>query len=164
YESPKSNEAAAMGYYPDDLIPPDAVWDVVTNQDDPTNMVKLQAPFSSEYPGQYSTLYPLPNTYWPIDTIWTNHITLYVPSNTVLSQVQYSIAIDNDYWLYLNNSSNYIDMTMHELEATWSPFQSFPTNTPNPLHWGTNDIGVVIRDRGDINYFSMVVTTNTCGW
>jgi hypothetical protein len=81
----------------------------------------------------------------------------------IVSQVQYSIAIDNDYWLYLNHSTNYIDMINHDGPTTWSAFKSFQSVSTNLLHYGTNDIGVVIRDRGDINYFSMVVTTNTCG-
>jgi hypothetical protein len=162
YESPRSNEIVATGQNPNDLIAPDAVWavwDVTPNQ---PRVWKgdLQAPFSNEYPNQYSNLYPLPNTNWPAGTTWSNHIALVIPTNIVdLAQVKYSIAIDNDYWLYLNNSTNYIDMTNHEDNATWA---SFKTLAPG-LHKGTNDIGVVIRDRGYITYFSMVVTTNTCG-
>jgi hypothetical protein len=165
-ESPRSNEIAATGgHNPNDLIPPNAVWNVVTNLSNPTNAVRLQAPFSSQYTNQYANLYPLPNSYWPIGTTWSNHITLYIPTNSVdLSQVQYSIAIDNDYWLYLNNSANYIDMTNRDGVAVWLPFQSFANVAPGLLHYGTNDIGVVIRDRGLENYFSMVVTTNNCGW
>ena len=160
YESPDSNKAATLGY-PNDLIPANAVWDVATNLSNPTNVVKMQAPFSSTYPKQYQTLYPLPNTNWPINTTWTNHIAFYIPTNVGLSQVKYSIAIDNDYWLYLNNSTNYIDSTNRDGYAVWSQLQSFPTNL---LHWGTNDIVVGIKDVGDVDYFSMVVTTNTCGW
>jgi len=165
YESPFSNEIEASGRNPDDLIPANAVWQVATNLNDPTNVVSMRAPFSSEYPNQYETLYPLPNTYWPAATngvysTWTNHITLYVPTNTALSQVQYSIAIDNVYWLYVNGA--YIDTENNNgAFAVWSAFQAFPTNT---LHYGTNDIVVGIQDWGSIDYFSMVVTTNTCGW
>jgi hypothetical protein len=35
---------------------------------------------------------------------------------------------------------------------------------PNLLHYGTNDIRVLIVDENGPNYFSMVVTTNTCDW
>jgi hypothetical protein len=76
----------------------------------------------------------------------------------VLSQVKYSIAIDNDYWLYLNNSTNYIDTFTNSL-AFWPAFKTLAPG----LHYGTNQITVIIRDEGVINYFSMVVTTNTCG-
>ena len=166
YESPRSSEIAATGQNPD-LIAPDAIWDVtdVTTNHPPIHKGDLRAPFSNVYPNQYSNL-PLPNTYWPaasngVDSIWSNHIVLVIPTNIVdLSQVKYSIAIDNDYWLYLNNSTNYIDMTNHDYYATWAAFK---TLAPGVLHQGTNNIGVVIRDRGDVDYFSMVVTTNTCG-
>jgi hypothetical protein len=165
YESPRSNEIVATGQNPDDLIAPDAiwtVWDVSDTNRAPDRLGDLQAPFSSVYPNQYPDLYPLPNTNWPTGTTWSNNIVLVIPTNIVdLSQVKYSIAIDNDYWLYLNNSTNYLDMTNHEGDATWAPFK---TLAPGVLHQGTNNIGVVIRDRGDITYFSMVVTTNTCGW
>ncbi|MGH7953196.1 MAG: Ig-like domain-containing protein [Limisphaerales bacterium] len=62
YESPKSNEAAVMGYYPDDLLPSDATWDVtdITDPNNPTNLGSLRAPFSSEYPGQYLSLRAFP--------------------------------------------------------------------------------------------------------
>jgi hypothetical protein len=135
----------------------------------PTNVVRLQEPFSNEYTNQYPGLYPLPNTYWPpgtngIYSVWSNHIALLIPTGVNLSNVQYSIAIDNDYKLYLNNSNAPIDaLTNHEGFATWSSFKVFNNVAPNLLHWGTNDIGVVITDTAGIDYFSMVVTTNTCG-
>ncbi len=161
YASPGSNVAAVMGLDRGYFVPANAVWDVVTNLDDPTNVVKLQAPFSSEYPNQYFDRYPLPNSYWPAETIRSNHIAMFIATNSVdLSRVKYSIAIDNDYWLYVNNSTGYIGMTNNS-EAYWPGLQSFPTNA---LHYGTNDIVVVIRDDAEPDYFSMVVTTNTCGW
>jgi len=174
YESPFSNEIKAVPYAYD-LIAPDATWDV---WDISTNRPKswkgyLQAPFSSEYPSQYPDLNPWPNSYWPpatngVESIRSNNIALILPVNwtnqTQLAQVKYSIAIDNDYWLYLNHSTNYIDAApSHEGQAAWSAFQSFQTVAPGLLHGGTNYISVVIRDRSYINYFSMVVTTNTCG-
>ncbi len=166
YESPRSKEIAATGQNPD-LIAPDAIWDVwdVSTNHPRTWKGYLPAPFSSVYPNQYPNLYPWPNTNWPaaangVYSVWSNNIVLVIPTNIVdLSQVKYSIAIDNDYWLYLNNPTNYIDMTNHENNATWAPFKILAPG----LHQGTNNISVVIRDRGDITYFSMVVTTNTCG-
>lgn len=160
-ESPYSNELALTGQNPDDLIPPNAVWDAVTNLSYPTNVIRLQAPFSSQYPTQYANLYPWPNSYWPQSSTWSNHITLFIATNSVpLAQVQYSIAIDNNYQLYLNDSNAPIESVNHDGFATWSSFMPFP----NLLHYGTNDIRVVIQDVGAIDYFSMVVTTNTCGW
>jgi hypothetical protein len=161
YESPLSNQIQASGQNPDDLIPPNAFWNVMTNLSSPTNVMRLQAPFSSFGTNQYPGVYPLPTTFWPESTTWSNQITLYIPTNSVpLAQVKYSIIIDNDYKLYLNNSASYIDMTNHGGPPIWAAFQSFPTNL---LHYGTNDIRVWIKDDAGPNYFSMVVTTNTCG-
>ncbi len=161
YESPRSNEIVATGQNPNDLIAPDATWDVwdITTNHPHIWMGNLRAPFSNQYPNQYANLYPLPNTNWPSLTTWSNNIVLVVPTNSVvLSQVKYSIAIDNDYWLYLNNSTNYIDTFTNSL-AFWPAFKTLAPG----LHYGTNQITVIIRDEGVINYFSMVVTTNTCG-
>lgn len=160
-ESPRSNEIKASGQNLNPLIPADAIWQVVTNLSTPTNVVSLQAPFSSEYPNQYPGLYPLPHTLWPLRTTWTNHITMFIPTNSVpLAQVTYSIAIDNQYWLYVNGA--YVGTAdNNDGNAAWSAFQPFPTNT---LHYGTNNIVVGIQDWGVINYFSMIVFTNTCGW
>lgn len=166
YESPFSNEIEAAGRPPDDLLPPDAIWDVtdITDTNNPIHLGNLPAPFSTEYPNQYPGLYPWPSTNWPTGTMRTNHVTVFVPTNVVdLSQVNYSIAIDNDCWLYLNDSTNFIDAEYHEGYAVWSPFRAFEDVAPGLLHYGTNDIGVVIRDNENINYFSMVIVTNTCG-
>ena len=164
YESPYSNEFATRN--PDRLVAPDAIWHVVditfTNRP-PDLKGDLQAPFSDHYPNQYSPTLPLPNTYWPINTTWSNHFAFYVPSNTVLSQVKYSIAIDNECWLYLNHSTNYIDSASGIPFAVWSSFKSFESIAPGLLHHGINDIDIVIHDYGVEDYFSMVVTTNTCG-
>ncbi len=171
YESPYSNELMATGHYPFNLISADATWDV---WDVSTNHLRIhlgnkKTPFSSFYPSQYRNLLPLPNANWPADSnnvysIWSNHIVLVIPTNSVsLSNVEYSIAIDNDYYLYLNNTTNYIDMENREGDAFWLPFKSFESVAPGILHYGTNDIFMVIRDRGSYDYFSMVVTTNTCG-
>jgi hypothetical protein len=164
YESPASKAAGVLAQNSDDFIPANAFWNVVTNLSNPTNVIRLQAPFSNQYPGQYPNLLPLPNTNWPSLTMWSNSITLYIPTNTDLSQVQYSIAIDNDYWLYLNNSPGPIDSTNHSGFAAWPPLKSFNSVAPGVLHYGTNSLRVVIEDDAGIDYFSMVVTTNTCGW
>ncbi len=165
YESPYSNELMATGHYPFNLISADAIWDVwdVSTNHPRIHLGNLQTPFSSEYPNQYPGILPLPNTYWTNYATWSNNIVLVIPTNVSPTNVQYSIAIDNDYYLYLNNATNYIDMTNHEGNATWSAFKSFESVAPGLLRQGTNDIGIVIRDRGGIDYFSMVVTTNTCG-
>jgi len=86
---------------------------------------------------------------------------MFIPSNSVpLAQVTYSIAIDNVYWLYVNGA--YVGTGNNNgVYAVWSSFQSFPTNV---LHYGTNNIVVGIQDWGELNYFSMIVSTNTCGW
>ena len=160
-ESPRSNEIKASGQNLNPLIPPDAIWSVVTNRDNPSSVTNLQAPFSSYGTNQYPGLYPLPHTLWPVGTTWTNHITMFIPTNSVpLAQVTYSIAIDNQYWLYVNGA--YVGTADNNGgNAVWSAFQPFPTNT---LHYGTNNIVVGIQDWGNINYFSMIVFTNTCGW
>lgn len=169
HESPVSNEIAVSGQNPNDLIPANAVWDVtdISDTNHPVHLGNLQAPFSSYGTNQYPNLDPLPNTYWPpttnaVDSTWTNHIALYIPTNAVLSQVQYAIAIDNVYWLYVNGV--YIDTrNNNNMYAVWSSFKAFNDVAPNLLHYGTNDIGVVIQDWGDVDYFSMVVATNICG-
>ena len=94
----------------------------------------------------------------------SNYINMVIPTNSVpLSQVTYSIAIDNDYALYLNNSNAPIQTFKHENYAIWVPYQSFDDVAPGLLHYGTNSLRVVITDEGDINYFSMIVSTNACG-
>ena len=163
-ESPFSNEIKASAQTVTPLIPANAIWRVVTNLDNPSSVTNLQAPFSNAYTNQYPNLLPLPNTLWPAGATWSNHITMFIPSNSVpLAQVTYSIAIDNNYDLYLNNSNAPIESVNHEGFATWSPFKSFEDVAPGLLHYGTNDIGVVIVDEGAINFFSMIVSTNACG-
>ena len=148
------------------------VWDLTDTNSLPKWLRKKQAPFSSLYPGAYSSSVLMPNTYWPIETngipsVWSNNIAFVVPANltnqTQLAMVKYTIAIDNNYWLYLNHSTNFIDYTNHENVAVWTPLRSFTSMAPGLLHTGTNTLSVVIQDHGDIDYFSMVVTTNTCG-
>lgn len=163
-ESPISNEIEASPENPGLLIPPDAFWNAMTNVSDPSAVTNLQAPFSSfgtnsQYPG----LDQFPNTLWPTNTTWSISIKMFIPSNSVpLSQVTYSIAIDNNYQLYLNDFASPIESFNHEGIAEWSPFKSFESIAPGRLHYGTNDVGLIIVDEGDINYFSMIVSTNDC--
>ncbi len=161
-ESPRSNQIKTAGQNPGDLILASAFWDVVTNFPNQTNVTRLQAPFSSFGTNQYYNLYPLPNSFWPVGITWSNHIALVIPTNSVNpALVQYSIAIDNDYYLYLNGA--FIEHFSSGGQATWSSFKTFNSVAPGNLHSGTNNLGIVIIDEGEVNYFSMVVTTNTCG-
>jgi hypothetical protein len=63
----------------------------------------------------------------------------------------------------LNDSNAPIQSFNHEGYAIWVPYQSFESVAPGLLHYGTNSLRVVITDQGGINYFSMIVSTNTCG-
>jgi hypothetical protein len=155
--SPFSNIIETSSQNPDNLISADSFWEVVTNLADTNVVTDMQAPLSSYYPNQYPGIYPLPNSHWDKGTTNLVTTTFVVPTNTDLSQIQYSIAIDNDYYLYLNNS--YVDYVNHENEPAWSTFQPFPTGL---LHDGTNTVHLEIIDEAPPNYFSMVVTTNTC--
>jgi hypothetical protein len=157
--SPFSNVQGAAAKNPDLLVAPDAFWLVSTG----STVTNLQAPFSSYGTNQYPGLSILPHTLWPMATTWSNHITIVIPTNSIpLSQVTYSIAIDNNYQLYLNDPATPIEVFPHEGFATWSPFKSFESVSPGRLHYGTNEIGVVITDNGDINYFSMIVSGDVC--
>lgn len=162
-ESPHSNEVQAQPQVPNLLVSADASWIVTTNLFAPTNVTVLQAPFSSYGTNQYPGVYPTPNTLWPVGATWSNHITVFIPSNSVpLSQVTYSIIIDNNCQLYLNNSNAPIESINHEGQPIWSAFKTFESAAPGLLHYGTNDIGVVIMDEGLVNYFSMIVSTDNC--
>ncbi len=164
-QSPYSNEIKAAGQNLNPLISPDAVWTVVTNVNDLTpTLTQLQAPFSSFGTNGYLGIAPLPHTVWPVSTTWSNRITMFIPSNSVpLSQVTYSIAIDNDYDLYLNNAAAPIESVKKIGDAVWAPYKSFESIAPGVLHYGTNDLRVQIKDEGIKNYFSMIVSTNVCG-
>lgn len=167
-ESPHSDVVQATAQVNTPLIPYNAYWEVVTNLATPNIVTNLQAPMSDYFlddPGQpYPGISQLPNSFWAVGTTMSNSITMYIPTNSVpLSQVTYSIAIDNDYQLYLNDSNAPIQTFNHEGNATWAPYQAFEDVAPGLLHYGTNCIRVVIRDEGGVNYFSMIVSTNACG-
>ena len=174
YESPRSNEIVVTGRNPNNLIAPDAiwaVWDVTPNQPQAW-LGYLRAPFG--LPFTYATDHPtwpplIPITAtnsanWSDCNVWSNQLTLNLPNYTgqQLSNVVYSIAIDNDYQLYVN--SRLIDQTNynHGNGAVWSAFK--PLNAFTNLVAGTNNITVVIwGDCDRVGYFSMLVTTNICG-
>jgi hypothetical protein len=163
-ESPRSNEIGASTQNPDNFISANSFWQVVVNTNFPNIVTNLQAPFSSFYPtNSYFGLYPWPNSFWAVGTTMSNYTTMVIPTNTDLSQVQYAIAIDNDYLLYLNNSNAPIETFSHQGNAAWASFKSFDSVAPGLLHYGTNSVRLEIIDDGVYNYFSMVVTTNTCG-
>jgi hypothetical protein len=158
--TPFSDKVGGSGQNPDDFIQANSFWNVVTNLSNPGNVAILQTPFSDQYPNQYPGFYyPYPNTLWPSDTTWSNYTTMVIPTNTPLSKVQYSIAIDNYYSLTVN--STLVSTGQDNGLAVWSSFKTFPTNV---LHYGTNSVDVEIKDIGAPDYFSMVVTTNTCGY
>jgi hypothetical protein len=131
----------------------------------------LQAPFG--IPANYVNNHPTWPPLVPVNTVyltdpsgwytWSNVMTLNLTNYTSqqLSNVVYSIAIDNDYKLYVN--SRLIDQTTgHYGYATWFDFK--PLNVLANLVAGTNTIAVVIwGDCDRVGYFSMVATTNTCG-
>ncbi len=71
----------------------------------------------------------------------------------------YSIAIDNQYSLYVNGTD--VDSPAnHYGYAQWAPLKALPGLVAN-----TNSIDVVFwGDCDNDDYFSMIVTTNNCGW
>ena len=167
-ESPKSDVVQAVSQVNVPLIPYNAVWQVVTNLATPNNITNLEAPMSNYFLDDTNQPYPgmaqLPNSNWAVGTTMSNSINMVIPTNSVpLDQVTYSIAIDNDYQIYLNDSNAPIQSFNHEGYAIWVPYQSFESVAPGLLHYGTNSLRVVITDEGGINYFSMIVSTNTCG-
>src|ERR1035438_6744566 len=88
------------------ILPPDAFWNV-------TGSVNgfFQAPF-----GDYSPVSPSPNTDWPPNTT-LDLITTVNLSGYDLSTVQYQIAIDNDYTLFVNGTK--IGSLVHDGNASW---------------------------------------------
>lgn len=167
-ESPRSDVVQAVAQVNVPLIPYNAVWQVVTNLATPNNITNLEAPMSNYFLDDTNQPYPgmaqLPNSYWAVGTTMSNSINMVIPTNSVpLDQVTYSIAIDNDYQIYLNDSNAPIQSFNHGGYAIWVPYQSFESVAPGLLHYGTNSLRVVIADEGGINYFSMIVSTNTCG-
>ena len=184
YVSPYSDEVPAIAGNPNELVDPDATWDVTiwekpTRNDpypplNPTHVGNRQSPFG--YDADYATenptqppLVPVSATYpWQeLDPntgeyiYWSNHITLDLTGYTSqqLSQIVYSIAIDNSYDLYVNSQK--IDH-QDSGPAVWLPFQSL--NMLNNLVAGPNNIDVVIwGDGADGSYFSMIVSGSDCG-
>ena len=170
YESPFSNEILATGRNPSDLIAADAIWDVwdVSTNQPVIWLGNLQAPFGSpaDYASSYHSSPPLAavnNTNWSDCYMWSNSLTINLTNYTSqqIANVVYTIAIDNDYALYVNNQL--IDHTNWGAAQWLLPFK--PLNAATNLVPGNNSIAVVIwGDCDNVNYFSMIVTTNTCGY
>jgi hypothetical protein len=157
------------------ILPPDAFW-TATDISDPSTPIflgNLQAPFGN--PCGYPSAYDDPavsqaNTIWPTGSTWSNHIVLNLSGD--LSQIEYSIAIDNDYQLYVNGTlvagippgeeSNPHFMwsppwVEHGGPAEWTPFNSLSN-----LQTGNNNIDIIIKDDGTADYFSMMITNGAC--
>jgi hypothetical protein len=163
-----------------------SVFTIYTN---PPNMVKpvftnwVTGPFS--VPTNYAALYgpanppqlvpasSNPGWAWTNQhTIWAHcdmNLTGYTPQQ--LSNVVYSTAIDNGYLLYINHTN----VNQNPPDVYWNGAAYWGAQTqiqggqlfsrlPN-LVAGTNSVDVVFWGDGNGNeYFSMVVTTNTCGY
>lgn len=85
-------------------------------------------------------------------SIWSLDTTINVSAENV-TNLSYSIAIDNYYLLYVNGTE--VNWVNHNMGAQWSPYLTL-TN----LHQGENDIRVIIGgDDSDSEYFAMVVTS-----
>ncbi len=170
YDSPFSIEIVATGQNPSDLVAADAIWDVwdVSTNQPVTWLGNLQSPFGSpaDYASGYHSSPPLAavnNTNWSDCYMWSNRLSLNLTNYTSqqISNVVYTIAIDNDYALYVNNQL--IDHTNWGAAQWLLPFKRL--NAATNLVPGNNSIAVVIwGDCDNINYFSMIVTTNTCGY
>jgi hypothetical protein len=168
HESPFSNELKAVVPSAYDLVPPDAtwtVWDVTQTNLPPALQGNLPAPFG--VPAAYAANNPTQPPLVAVNTtnwnclVWSNTLTLNLTNYTSqqISNVVYSIAMDNNYDLYVNHRQI---AQYRGAGASWSAFK--PLNATNNLVAGLNTIAVVISGECDQNdYFSMVVTTNTCG-
>jgi hypothetical protein len=127
------------------------VYDVSGSQD----LGNLQAPFGNVSP-YYSSPNPQPNTPWDDamadDPVWqvTNTVDL---TGYDLANVKYSIAIDNDYDLYVNGE--FVESVSTSGGAWWSAPKTFPSGI---LRSGNNDISVTITDDGIASYFAMKIT------
>jgi hypothetical protein len=141
----------------------------------------VSGPFA--HPMNYAALYgsseqpPLPPAVVNSGWTWTNTHTIWAHcvlnltgyTSQQLSNVVYSTAIDNGYLLYINRTN--VNQNPSEVywngAATWGQ-QSKGQNAFSPLPYivaGTNTVDVVFwGDNSGNEYFSMVVTTNTCDW
>ena len=125
----------------------------VTRAYDEADLGCLQAPFGpSAYSADSMVLYP--NTDWD-GTEWSIDLTVSL-TGFILSSVTYSIAIDNDYDLYVNGQ--FIEHVHHD---GWAAY-SLPTILPNIVS-GLNSIQLVIDGDGDnLDYFSMEIDGIRC--
>jgi hypothetical protein len=156
--------------------PPNMVAPVFTNW--VTGPFSDPANYAARYNATFPDLPPLPpitvntNPVWAwtnAHTIWahcTLNLTGYTPQQ--LSNVVYSTAIDNGYMLFIN-STNVNQNPSEVYSNTWASWgmqsQSGQLFSPLPnLVAGTNTVDVIFwGDNDNADYFSMVVTTNTCG-
>jgi hypothetical protein len=133
----------------DIILSPITTWAVTDITGGGSNSLgNLQGPF-----GTYNPVVPNFNTTWPVNTTWFIDTKIDLSSYN-LSSVTYSIAIDNDYYLYVNGTL--VDSLVHEGFATWSS----PVTLPNTVS-GINDIALQIVDRGGVDYFAMEIDGST---
>ena len=149
--------------------PPNMVLPVFTNWvagpfSDPVN-------YATKYGYEYAGLTPLPLTPTLPAWSWTNGHTIWAHcmlnlsgyTRQQLSNVVYSTAIDNGYMLFINRTN--VSQIYWNSAAYWGSqstngqlFSPLPnivagTNTVDVIFWGDDDYA---------DYFSMIVTTNTC--
>ncbi|MGH7953598.1 MAG: hypothetical protein ACREFE_17010, partial [Limisphaerales bacterium] len=162
-----------IGYHypanPPYLLPPDAYW-VVTNITDPANKIPmgtLRAPLGYEYNdpnnrSSYPIAPPINAKWFPLDTTWDLHTTVYVPNDIDLSQVKFSVAIDDSCHIMING--NDIGIYNGGGAAHWSAPIAFGSGN---LQYGNNNLEVTIQDvggtgSGNLDYFSMIIITGDC--
>jgi len=133
----------------DILLSPAATWAVTDITGGGSNYLgNLPGPF-----GTYNPVAPNYNTTWPVNSTWFIDTKIDLTSYN-LSSITYSIAIDNDYYLYVNGTL--VDSLVHEGFAAWSS----PATLPNTVS-GINDIALQIVDRGSVDYFAMEIDGST---
>jgi hypothetical protein len=154
--------------------PPNMTVPVFTNSvagpfSDPVN-------YATKYGSQYAGLPPLPPAPVLPAWSWTNAHTIWAHcvlnlsgyTRQQLSNVVYSTAIDNGYMLFINRTNvNQNTSEIYWNNAAYWGAQSTNGQLFSPLPYlvaGTNTVDVVFwGDNDSADYFSMVVTTNTCG-
>jgi hypothetical protein len=133
----------------DIILSPTATWAVTDiTGGGSTFLGNLPGPF-----GDYNPVAPDFNTTWPVNSTWLIGTKIDLTAYN-LSSITYSIAIDNDYYLYVNGTL--VDSLVHEGFATWSS----PATLPNTIS-GINDIALKIVDRGSVDYFAMEIDGST---
>jgi len=138
------------------IVPPDAFWDVIDRTQTPAEgLGSKQAPFGSIFYSSTcsSSAQPPPNTPWSFGWLWSVHKTVDLTGYD-LSTIKYSIAVDNDYNLFVNGQL--VDSGGNSGCAAWFDLRPLPN-----LVCGLNDIRVDIdNDNDDLAYFGMVIATD----